>query len=374
LKANSSVSDSHRFSLRPYSDSMSRKSDNLLRRAGHRTYRAVSRAVSLITRMQLPDGLSSSLLRRVCLEQLGEPAKVATAVRLSEQLFPGTFRLLIRTKGGRQWSIVYKAARYGSDHYFPAVGLPTTPGLPEYLFYTTPHADLDQYLPAVYVACELRRAESYRYLMEDLEDRYRPPLPTDLLSIVGQLPTLHTFIGAWASGKLDSLPTYDVRWSEGILEYARSGIEEYARQTTSETPTQVLRQWGAITRFYSERPQLRSIGGIHGDLKPSNLLVHRKLATQIKLVDWDGVGLGPAHNDLVALLAGSPPELVEEALRIYALRDGSLTLDEHRRMYEWCKLQAILLLASRAVRRNARRVEGSMWQLLFACMKLPHRE
>ena len=357
-----------------HSDSMSRKSGNLLRRAGRRAYGAVSRAVSLTARMQLPDGLSAALLKRVCLEQLGEPPEVATAVRLSEQMFPGTFRLLIRTKGGRQWSVVYKAARYGSDHYFPSVGLPVAPGLPEYLLYTTPHADLDPYLPAVYVARELRRAESYRYLMEDLEDRYRPPLPTDLLSIVRQLPTLHTLLGAWASGMLDSLPTYDVRWSESILEYARNGIEEYARQTTSETPAQVLRRWGAITRFYSERPQMRSIGGIHGDLKPSNLLVQRKLAAQIKLVDWDGVGLGPAHIDLVGLLAGSPSELVEEALRIYALRDGSLSLDEHRRMYEWCRLQDILLSASRAVRRNARRVEGLMWQLLFACMKSPQRE
>jgi len=357
-----------------HSADVSRARDNLLRRAGRRAYRAVSQAISLTARTQLPDGLSSSLVHRVCFEQLGEPAEVASTVRLSDQMLPGTFRVLLRTKGGRQWSMVYKAARYDAGHYFPAVGLPTAPGRPEYLFYTTAHADLDRFLPAVFDASEVRRAESYRYLIDDLDDRYRPPLPTDLLSIVEQLPSLHVLIGAWAASTMpDSLPTYDVSWSESVLAYARSSFEEYARRTTSETPAQVLGRWGAITRCYSERPQLRSIGGIHGDLKPSNLLVHRKLATQIKLVDWDGVGFGPAHNDLVALLAGSPPELVEEAVRVYAMRDGSLSPDEHRRMYEWCQLQDLLLVASRAVRRNARRAEGLMWQLLFACMKLPHQ-
>ena len=265
--------------------------------------------------------------------------------------------------------MVYKAARYGEDHYFPVLGLPSEPGLPEYLLYTTHDDDLAPFLPAVYSALELKRGGSYQYLIEDLEGGYRPPLPNDLPSIVAKLPTLHHSIGIWATTTGGSLPTYDARWSDNILEFARASIEGYARRTTSETPREVLRLWDPLIKYYSDRPHPHPTpaGGVHGDLKPSNILVGRTDAAQIKLIDWDGAGFGPPHHDLVALLAAAPHHVVDEALHIYARHDVSLTLAEHRRMYEWHMIQDLLLLTSRAARKEARTVETRMWQLLFAC-------
>ena len=122
-------------------------------------------------------------------------------------------------------------------------------------------------------------------------------------------------------------------------------------------------------------------GAIHGDYNPSNVLYHVQRPEQIKLLDWEWAGVGVPHADLVSLMKGARPDVEERALRIFADHDRGLGLAEHRRLYDWCKLERGLLdgafMAAQFLRlppttgfNFSGHIEASMRRVLIALQQL----
>ena len=110
----------------------------------------------------------------------------------------------------------------------------------------------------------------------------------------------------------------------------------------------MCRLWPQISKVYlcEEFQETRTACPIHGDFNRANVLVHEKYPHQIKLLDWEWAGLGMPHADLASLIGGRKPEIEQQALACFSRQDAQLSLDENRRLYQWCNLERGLLNAA----------------------------
>ncbi len=290
----------------------------------------------------LPDGISFQVLADLCLERRGEALRHVSYLHLSTWKLSGTYRLFLRTKRGRRWKLIYKNAVYSPRHFPGLVGFPARLGPPEYLVYSSAQGALARYLPVIYRCLELVPGGHYQYLLEDISEEYDPASePEAILRGAAELPVLHRALGEWAvSIDQNRLVRYDSAFLAAFQDYASKNLERYAQETGDETVAEVCAIWPQISRLYGakEFQEVGSARPIHGDFAPSNILIHRKHPGQIKLVDWEWAGLGVPHLDLAELLKRAKPEAEEQALQLFAKQHNHLSLHQHRRLYEWCKL------------------------------------
>jgi hypothetical protein len=295
-----------------------------------------------------PEGITFELLNKLCVNYLGKPLKQVTSLHLSGWKSSGAFRLLLRTEQGDHWSLIYKNALYTQDNIPAVTGLPVRPGPPEFLVYDHAPGVLSKYLPDIYLCLEITPGKHYQYLLEDLKPEYRPVQQdsTDILKAAAEIPALHRAMTEWLP-MIDKnrLLNFDRGFSIALLQYAREHLERYAQETADRMVSKVCELWPRISKVHQNKEfyELQSISPIHGDFNHSNIHLHSTNNEAMKIVDWEWAGMGIAHMDLVSLLKASNPEIEQQALKSFCAQEPRLSVDEHKRLYHWCKLERGLL-------------------------------
>jgi len=331
----------------------------------------------------LPDGITFETLNELCLHHLGEPLNHTSHVHLSGWKSSGSYRLSLKTMRGRYLSLIFKDAIYNLEHLPALIGLPISPGPPEYLVYSNTQGALTKYLPAVYLSLEVVPGRHYQYLLEDIGEEYQQVSGEAVLSVAAELPAIHQAIHDWSlSVNQDQLLRYEAEFSAGLLEYARTNLEGYGRKTNNKVVGELLDIWPRITHVHGaqEFRDLATIRPIHGDLNTSNILIHKKYRDRIILLDWEWAGFGAAHADLASLLKLATPEIENQVLAIFTQEDKRLSAVQHKRLYQWCRLERGLLDAaffavqlmepSISIPNIHRKIEAPARRVLDACRQL----
>jgi thiamine kinase-like enzyme len=82
---------------------------------------------------------------------------------------------------------------------------------------------------------------------------------------------------------------------------------------------------------------------IHGDYNMSNIHIYRGKHGQLKVVDWEWAGIGLPHADLAALVKSLRVEDHQTLLQMFEEDDSRLDVEQHRRLFHWCRLERRLL-------------------------------
>jgi len=299
----------------------------------------------------LPEGIAFETLNELCLQRFGKPLAHVSYVHISGWKAAGSYRLFLQTRGGRSWNLIYKNAIYTMDHIPALAGLPIAPGPPEYLVYSNARGTLARYLPAVHLCSEVVPGEHYQYVLEDVGQEYRRlSQPEAFLDVATELPAIHRALSEWSlTVDQDRLLRYGRDFSVALQEHAGKVLERYAQRMANPAFSEIGELWPQISEVY-QRPEFHKseVRPIHGDFNCANILIHERCPDRIKLVDWEWSGLGMAHADLASLLKGSlcESEIAQRALLVFSEQDRQLSLDEHRRLYQWCLLERALLDAT----------------------------
>ena len=311
---------------------------------------AISKRIKRIPIKGIPDGLNVEVLNKLCSHYLGESLAKVSYVHISSWKKTGAYRLFLQTNQGKQWRLIYKNAIYTSDQIPALVGLPVTPGLPEYVVYSNTQESLTKYLPTVYDCSSVIPGKHYRYLLEDLGQEYqRVSTPEAILQTVKELPAIHRALNEALSGiKQDYLLRYDRQFSLALQEYTRRNLERYSQRTANNTVVDFLQLWSKIAELHGRnefyRPEL--IRPLHGDFNLANILIHKQQPNKFKIIDWEWSGLGIPTVDLAVLLKKTSSEINQQALLLFSELDNQLSLKEYSRLYSWCKLERCMLDAA----------------------------
>lgn len=297
----------------------------------------------------VPPGLDYGVLTEMCDSCFGERLAGVSHIHLSSWKSGGAFRLILKMSSGCERSLIYKTVAYRPDDLPGLVGLPVSPGAPEFIVYNDLQKELATYLPEIYFCTEVAHRH-YEYLMEDLGDEYqRAAGPAAILTVVAELPNIRKALNRCAPADLDhNLIRYDGEFSKALLEYAHTNLERHVRSTKDKPTLEVIRTWTGIVKTHGDvglQDMQRSFL-IHGDFGSSNILIHKQFPSRIKLIDWEWAGIGVPHADLASLLKPANAEIEECGLRIFSRQDNGLSFDENNRLYQWCKLERGLLDAA----------------------------
>lgn len=319
----------------------------------------------------LPEGIAYETVNRLCLDHLGEPLRRVSYVHLSGWKVSGAYRLFLKSVKGRTWHLIYKNAIYNPEQIPALRGLPIRPGPPEYLVYKHPQGALSQYLPTVYLCLEIVPGRHYQYVLEDVGQEYQrlaeyeePARGRNVLKAAAELSRLHHALSEWS---MAADPTYllrfDREFSTALLKYAKRNLEWYVRETADKAVSEALEHWSLISEVHgrSEFYECRITQPIHGDYHTGHVYFHKNDPDRIKVIDWEWTGLGRPHADLATLLQGKEPDVEQQALVRYSEQDKRLSLDEHKRLYEWCQLERGLLNASFLARQQMESSRKVFW-------------
>jgi len=294
----------------------------------------------------LPEGLPFAALNDLCLFYLREPLLRVSYYPLSGWKKSNTYRLILETKKGAKWSLIYKNAVYQHDMIPALNSLPINPGPPEYTIYSKANGEIIKYLPTIHMCREVIPGLHYRYLMQDLNKHYRPARDKkDILSITSKLLKLYDNIGECNFNlNEDSFIIYDGDLSSRLKTYILEGLERYSGMTNGRTVSFVCDNWDKISALYDEKCDYSGLSTIiHGDSNLANILVHKKNGDKIKFIDWEWAGIGLPHQDLASLLKRAKAGVEETALEIFSKHYRSLSTGEHQRLYEICQLERGLI-------------------------------
>jgi len=297
-----------------------------------------------------PDGLSEDELRTICTTAFGSAPETVSHQHISGWKASGAYRLFVHLANGDTTSLVFK-----NDVFDPATNsgldaLPLRPGPPEYDVYRSADGPLAPYLPTVYLCDEVRPGRHYRYVLGDLRyEHHRGAGAADAQQIARALPALHRALRAqWPTPDIPAtLLRYHDDGREPLLAYFRAQLHRYTDTTGDETARRLLHSWMAVERTYLDDQFYvpDALGPIHGDLNPSN--VHfSQVNGPLKIVDWEWAGIHLLHADLASVLRSAPPEDEHRACADFAAHNDALSMDVHRALYQYCKLERGLLDAA----------------------------
>lgn len=304
----------------------------------------------------VPVGLQFDELNELCLDYIKHPLKEVSYYHLSGWKKSNTYRLLLETEKGNKWSLIYKNALYRQD-IIPALNnFPINPGPPEYTIYSKAEGGITKYLPTIFTCREIQSGWHYMYLMQDLNECYRPAgNKKDILSITAELTKFYDIIGSCDYNcDNNSLILYDRGLCARLQAYIINNLERYVSATSSKTVSAVCRNWQKIAGLYEDKyDYFRLSSIIHGDSNLANILVHRKYGDRIKFIDWEWAGVGLPHQDLASLLKRAKPNVEEDALEIFSKNNRSISIGEHKRMYEICQMERGLIDSAFFANQNA---------------------
>lgn len=292
-----------------------------------------------------PPSADPDTLADVAIQLLGSPARSYEHATVSGYKEATAYVIWLVGPTGRPASIVFKDVRLSPEHYPAVVGFPGRPGLPEAAMYDAPTAAIERFLPHAHAHVELAPGEHYQYFLEDLNTTHRFGFNHgDILWAVDRLLEVSDAIGEWVELHPEApIIRYDGDFPTTFLEYARDALRRFGERTGDARVDELMERWDVVAKVYLDETPDEADDGVHGDYRRDNLFHDRKDLAKMKVVDWEFSGRGWIHNDLVSLLKTASPETVESALgRIGAARPGR-SREEHRRLYERCRLERGLL-------------------------------
>jgi hypothetical protein len=268
---------------------------------------------------------------------------------------------MLKTNKNYHWSLIYKNDIYKPDEIPALVGLPAVPGPPEYNIYSNSEKTLLRYLPHIYICEELIPKEHYKYVLEDAGVEYRKASgdPNSILNLVTKLSSIHEAMSKCANAiNNDYMLQYDYNYAKALDNYIWENLEKYQRvyfrRTGDKGVSEVYKLQDKISelRLRPEFYEKQNFRPIHGDFNSSNILIHEKKPDRIKLIDWEWAGIGIAHSDLATLLQGSSPYIERLALEVFKKNNNHLSLKEHCRLYQFCKMERGLINAAYVIVLN----------------------
>jgi hypothetical protein len=322
-----------------------------------------------------PEDLPADRLAAVTEEVFGFVPVRCRRQKLSSWKRTGAFRLQVQGADGGSASLVYKDADYAQEEIPALEGLPVLPGIPEYVLYSGADGALLRYLPRVYWIEEVVPGRHYRYLLEDLSAGRRPSADAEsLLECAARLLVLHRELAAWyGRARRPGLLLYGREFSLMLQPYIERNLRRYAAWSREPLAEELCRAWPEISILHRSAVfwAAGTLTPIHGDFNASNIWIGGE--GQMRVVDWEWLGLGLPYQDLVSLLKRAPRELEERALQVYAQGDDSRSADDHRRLYQWCKLERAILdaafLAVQAMQSRWRTGMDHAEQIRRACRR-----
>lgn len=335
----------------------------------------------------VPEDLSRDMLQDVAYKAFCSTIQDVSHIHLSGWKKAGAYRLFLRLDNGSESSLVYKVANYGYEEIPALRGLPVRPGMPEFVLFSLVDVPVRDFLPIVYWAQEWKAEKTYRYLCEDLGVEHyllsrSLRIEQDLLFAAEQLPMLHDALErSLGAEDRKRLLRFDREYSVALLDYAHDSIKAYEDKTSDSVVRKGLNQWSEVEKSYNCEQffEGQPAGFIHGDFNTSNIY-NRKNGKGLKVVDWEWAGYGVRHADLVSLLKGCNLRIQNEALERFSRQHKGLSLPEHRRWFQWCRLGRGLLdvafLARQELEAKRRvawipgRIRLGIHEILGACQKL----
>lgn len=298
-----------------------------------------------------PDGIDFETIDKLTARHFKEHISHLSHIHISGWKKYGAYRLYLQTEKKDSKTLIFKNAVYYYDHIPALDGLPIIPGPAEYQIYKNANVNLSKYLPKVFLCSEIVPKRHYQYILEDLDEKYqRNTLPETIFSTINEMPAIHLALKESLSDlNQNDLPKYDRKYSMHLLQYAKNNLEHYHQKRGSKAVSKILQLWPEILKIYTidnfHDPKNAQL--IHGDFNSANVLIHKKNSKQIKLIDWEWAGIGTLRADLASLLKGTLPEIEKDALTVYSkLNNHHHSVDEKKRLYQWCKLERGLLDAS----------------------------
>lgn len=299
----------------------------------------------------VPEGVGFDEVDELVYAHWGERAQRIASVHLSSWKRTGAYRLKVKTKSGRQRSLIFKNAYYGHDEIPALKDLPLQPGPPEYHVYSQADSSkLADYTPGVYSCREVVPDKQYKYVLEDLSAEYKKPnTPNALLKVVDALPQVHRSLSdTFLNDNSSEILRFDHDFSDALRAYAERNLSEYMQSCQDGLMREFWELWPRIAELHAQDDHFQwlPLQPIHGDLNNTNVWVQCEEQNQIRLVDWEWTGWGFPHSDLVSLLKFASQKTVNQALRLFARSAKKLSLDEHAHVYHWCRLERGLLDAA----------------------------
>lgn len=262
----------------------------------------------------------------------------------------------VSTSGGDEWTFFYKNSVLTTEETPGLAGLPHVPGS-ELAVYATATEPLSRYLADVYLADDIEPGIRYRLILEDLKGAGYKTTVTDqeILTAVGALPGVHRAFREWADQRDAPLFRYDRRFSTDLREITLRALERWNEEIPTRSVATLLANWPLLERVHGDSaifdPRIQN--PVHGDANRANVLVPADDGEgTVKLVDWEWAGWRAPHFDLASLTKGRSRPLNEEAVRLFATSDSSLSLDDHRALHLWALLDLRLLDASYVIAQH----------------------
>ncbi len=340
-----------------------RRLAGLARSMKHRVFRA--RPIE-----GLPPGVAFETLDALCRRHLRQGLGRCAYVHLSSWKPHGTWRLELTTTGGRKWPLIFKNERYTTSDIPALEALPIRPGPPEFAVYQAQSLQLRRFIPEVYLSREIEPGCHFQYIMEDLRGALEPIRfdRQDLITAIHALLQLQEALKqTWANNRNPYLIVYDRRYSERLLDYVRHNLEAFCTSRDVPAVAELCRSWQRIVDVH-QRGEFYQHGlatPIHGDYNRSNVHVHPRDRTKVKVVDWEWAGIGLPHADLAAVLKRAHPADERAALDVFAGARGDLDAESHQRLFRWCRLERRLLDAGFIARQQLRSPRQLPWLETF---------
>ncbi len=295
-----------------------------------------------------PPSADRDALSDTATQLLGGPARSVQHASVSGYKEATAYVIWLKGSSGRQATLVFKDVNLAPERYPAVVGFPGRPGLPEAGMYASPTPKLEPLLATCYQQLELVPQQHYQYFLEDLNATYRRGFSQDdKLWAVDRLLEVSDAIREWIDANPSAAITrYDDAFPEEFIEYSHDALGRFAAQTGYEPARDLIERWESVADLYLAETPERADDAVHGDYRNDNLFHHRTDPAQLKAVDWEFAGLGWLHNDLASLFKSGPSEGARIALEKVAQARPERSFEEHRKLYERCRLERGLLDAA----------------------------
>lgn len=324
-----------------------------------------------------PEGITFEELDGLCHRYLGDNLTYVAHrrfsghidVRLTWSLFSdyrpvlksrATFRIYLKTKRGVRWSLICKndprpqKMSEAAEYWFYSNIQGQLEAPTEYLIYNNTQAALADYLPAPFrcaeLSTELTKGRFYQYLLEDLYDYRKVKRPEHIFRVVARLPELHRALNEWSK----TINQRDLFRSDSLTSSITKELTHYKKISAHPLLQTIYDLWSHLQKVaeLEDFRYLKELSPIHGDLWPDNVLIQPNYAQRVKIIDWESLCMGRRHADLANLLMNATSAVQEQALSIYATNLPELSLAEHRRLFNWCRLEYCLLKAVSCAREH----------------------
>lgn len=296
----------------------------------------------------VPPPVDETALAAVATSMLGDPPDEVRYVNVSGYKQSNAFVIWVSDAKGNESRLVYKLMDLHPEAYPAIRRFPGEVGAIEIAAYERPTAQLSALLPGL-----LRHTQSDDHLrhelfLEDLNVANRLTYSNrDVVHCTRALIGLEAALAQWLSGlPSQQVLRYDGAFPAAFLDYTHDAIEDYASATNDRAYVDLLHHWPRIQKWYLSETPDEARDAVHGDFRIGNIFHDRSEPSLVRVVDLEFAGYGWLHQDLASLLKGRDDRTTERTLSIVAASRPEWSEEQHRRLYQRCRLGRGLLDAA----------------------------